>query len=1362
LTAGFVGNPAVDGGGNPSVGTDVTYSMRAQMTNVWPGTQLQPQLVFLAPAGWDVVPGSAQFTAQGSGATTTAPAGATFTYATRTINGQSRQVVVVTWPGLVTPSSDSDDYLPTLSVTARPTATALAGTSVSAQVWAGDQSGTWRTATGNGYLTNPTDFRAVRSAVTDAADVDGDADTTESFASADSPGVIVAASSGLRVLKELCIPDDTAADGCHWVSDPSQVYGVPVDATNIKYRITLENTGNTNLQDVVAYDVLPYPGDTGLLANPPARGSQFSMKFQSIDSVSDGLTLAYSASTNPARPEVDLDATGTVDDWGPDITGKQAIRIQVDGTLAGGTSEQVTFLAAVAAGAQADEQACNTAAVDSNATLPVEPLAVCVKLAEADLELSTGALTPWTPDGPATVPFHIVNHGGSNHVGATVTLDVASGLRVTDLAPSGWQCTAPGGAPAPIDGPATLTCAPVDGSGDPRTLAVDDPETLSLAVTPTTASATALCVGAHIAGPIFDPDLTNNDDSACEMVNAVIAVDDTDTTSATVPVSTDVRANDTSESGTPLADPTVTTDAGHGTASVDTATGAITYTPAAGFSGVDSYSYRVCDTSTPIPACDTATVTVTVTNAFTTGTSTGTPQNTPVTTDLNDIASTTGAPLDPTTVVETTAPNHGTISINPTTGAVTYTPAANYTGPDSYVVTVCDTPSPAVQCADATVQVTVGANVVTAGDDIAVTVPETAVVISVLGNDTVTQPVGAPLDPASVTITGAAAHGVTTIDDSTGAVTYLPDDAWSGVDTFDYQVCDTSAPTVVCDTATVTIMVTSAFSDGGPFTTPHDTALVLQLAEIMNSNGAPLDPDSLQSSEPPSHGTVTLDGGGQLTYTPDAGYTGPDFFAVRACDTSTPTAQCHLTPVRVTVGPNTVTAVDDTDTTGAGTAVTTDVPANDSTGSAPTPLDPASVTIATRPSHGTASVDEATGAITYTPDAQWSGTDTYGYTVCDTSNPTPVCDDATVTITVDNVFTQEPAASDGIETLQNAPITTALSDIVSALGRPVDPATVTGDTAPTHGAIAIDPTTGAVTYTPAPGYTGPDSYAVDVCDKSDPVQCTSVPVAVTVLPNTVLVRDETVSTRADTPTDPIDVLTSATSASGQPLNGPTVASEPEHGSVTVNADGTLTYTPDDGYTGNDSFTFSVCDTGRPVQACDTGTVHVTVTPVADLAVAKTAESAKVAVGDRDTFTVTVVNHGPSVATGVVVTDTPAGMEFVSADASQGDFDDRTGTWTVGTLPVGQTVTLTVVEKITDTDARNTAAITGTDTPDPNSDNDRAVAALSVSSPEAAQTSGGGGALASTGSDVCGWVGTGLLLLLLGAGALALARRRHRT
>jgi hypothetical protein len=102
---------------------------------------------------------------------------------------------------------------------------------------------------------------------------------------------------------------------------------------------------------------------------------------------------------------------------------------------------------------------------------------------------------------------------------------------------------------------------------------------------------------------------------ALAAVSTITANPDAARTPQNTPVTTPVLANDTS-SGNPL-DPgsvTIATPSAHGTSTVN-ADGSATFTPAAGFTGTTTYSYRVCDTSRPTPKCATAVVTVTVTSA---------------------------------------------------------------------------------------------------------------------------------------------------------------------------------------------------------------------------------------------------------------------------------------------------------------------------------------------------------------------------------------------------------------------------------------------------------------------------------------------------------------------------------------------------------------------------------------------------------------------------------------------------------------------------------------------------------------------------------------------------------------------------
>jgi uncharacterized repeat protein (TIGR01451 family)/LPXTG-motif cell wall-anchored protein len=1358
--------PVVAGGGTPVPGTNVTFSMNGQartgingstsmiVGGMPDGEEITPEYVFFAPPGW-TIPQDTPPTFSG-----TVPDGVTFTYGTATVAGDSRQYVVASWPNGVT-FGDTGTAVPTMNVIAQPTA-AAGGTSGSALLWFGDSRNQFTSTTANyaGATVNSP-------AIPNVNDPSGP--TSQWFATATSTAVSVSGVAGLSVVKSICQPDSAQPDGCDWISTPGSVVPVPATATDIQYQVTLTNTGSAPITNLAAYDVLPYVGDTGTsqATSTTPRGSTFSETLTGVSDVSPAVTLAYSTSTNPCRPQVYPGAPGCADNWNSTLVGASAIRATV-ATLASGASVTFTYTAGVAAGTLANALGCNSVAVASDQTIAAEPQPVCASTEAADLAISAPDHLPLQVGRPGSVDFTVVNHGGSTQSPATVTVDVPTGLSVTNLSPAGYACSDTAGDTAPIAGPVTLSCVAQNPDGSARTLTLDTPETLSLPVTVDASAASPSCVDESVTGPLPDADPTNNAAESCFTV-----------------------------ADAPSANPIVTKSDGIAAVTVG----------------------------------DQTTYTITVANAL--------------------VGETLSAP-----VLSDTLPA-GEQFVSATDGGTASGQTITWNLPD---LGPAGAPSPDGDDLDGGT-----------GSSVSVTVTVTI------------------LDTALSTVDNLATATATDPADPTATLTGSAED---------------------------TDTVTNVFTDKNPsITTPQNQPITTDLDDIVTTQGAPIDPTTVTQATAPAHGAISIDTTtGAVTYTPTPGYSGPDSYQIQVCDTSGP-AQCHTSTVQVTVGLNVVTANDDTDTTDAGVAVSTNVRAND-TSQTGTPL--ANPTVTTNPAHGTASVNAATGSITYTPADGFSGTDSYGYTVCDTSFPTPVCDTATVTITVTNVFTNGPAAqgNTGIVTPQNTPITTPLNQIVTATGSPVDPTTVTQDTPPTHGQITIDPTTGAVTYTPTPGYTGPDSYAVTVCDTSTPTpQCHTTTVAVTVSPNTVVVQDQSVSTKINTPTTPIDVLTSTTSASGQPLNTPSITSNPAHGSVTVNPDGTLTYTPDSGYQGEDSFTFTVCDTGSPIQACDTGTVTVTVTPVADLsttktlhtatvvaglpisytvtvhnlgpsaatsvhsidpvsklitdatgtadssvpggscqtrstttadlarldptggpysiadypqvvdcsypsipsgasvhdtisgtvdpsalpggkianqapvfadtydpdltnndgsatgtitasadlAVTKTAKTNAVAVGDQDTFTITVTNHGPSDATGITVNDTPTGMAFVSANPSQGTFAAHSGMWTIGTLTNGQTVIMTVVEKITVVSAKNTASISHTDISDPDPANNSSTAAVSVtapSTPPSTTGNGGGTPLASTGNDT--QLQLILVGLLLGAGGtLLLAARRRR-
>lgn len=479
-------------GGATSAGptTDVEFRVGGGAWRIEQGRSITPQYVFVAPEGWAIEQGSASFPNGG------VPAGGRFEYRTVTIDGVERQAVVASWPAGT--SWGANQTLPQMSVIARPTSVVPAGTVSVPSAYIGN--------TGD-RLASDTFERSF----TDAPDFDGDGDTAERFATADSAnaGTTVAATPAMQVRKEICLPDAAAADGCEWIADPSNAVGIPPNSTTIRYRIGVQNTGNTDLRDVVGYDVLPYIGDTGTsdaLGSTP-RNSEFREALTAVSNVTNGAIATFSDSTQPCRPEVDPTLPGCVDDWDLSSSGAQAIRVSRAGVLAPGDSFSLEYTATVLDAPGNSATACNSFAVRATGiAIVAEPSPVCATVQETDLEVIAG--TPQLQVGRSGVlPYTVINHGGAQSTTGRVEVAIPEGLSATNFIFDGWRCTAVDSDGEPVFGtavgPATLTCRP------DSPLLIDAPRALNVPVVPTVTEFTS---EARVTGRVFDGNLDNNED----------------------------------------------------------------------------------------------------------------------------------------------------------------------------------------------------------------------------------------------------------------------------------------------------------------------------------------------------------------------------------------------------------------------------------------------------------------------------------------------------------------------------------------------------------------------------------------------------------------------------------------------------------------------------------------------------------------------------------------------------------------------------------------------------------------------------------------------------------------------------------
>jgi hypothetical protein len=407
---------------------------------------------------------------------------------------------------------------------------------------------------------------------------------------------------------------------------------------------------------------------------------------------------------------------------------------------------------------------------------------------------------------------------------------------------------------------------------------------------------------------------------------------------------------------------------------IDGITGAITYDPPTGVSGVFSYAYRVCDT---VALCDAALVVITVRAP---------PQCSLIEehiassdvlfTDIT-LHVTTGilgaGVLNVSATVVTAGPSNGAI-VDIVDSVIQYDPAPAYDGLDEYTYRACQEDG---QCCENVVNVTVHAPPLCLGNAYCLRVNSTMNELNV--TDAVF-PGSNPLNYSSVTIAVPPDQGGTidSIDGGTGTITYTPAPAPFAlvVETFSYEICDTAA---ACCTAQVVVdLNVGVEANDDAYTVRSSTDTMLNATQNDVNGTTPLDVTTSAIVSGPYLGTVlNISSMGVLLYR--SASLGADNMTYRLCDTC---GLCDeaLISIDVVAGP---LAVDDVES-GVIESEPVDVPVLSNDIALSAPLDPSTVTIVgTGPMNGTILINTTTGIITYSPAIGACGPDAFNYSVFD-------------------------------------------------------------------------------------------------------------------------------------------------------------------------------------------------------------------------------------------------------------------------------------------------------------------------------------------------------------------------------------------
>ncbi|MBT3448364.1 MAG: tandem-95 repeat protein [Bacteroidetes Order II. Incertae sedis bacterium] len=505
--------------------------------------------------------------------------------------------------------------------------------------------------------------------------------------------------------------------------------------------------------------------------------------------------------------------------------------------------------------------------------------------------------------------------------------------------------------------------------------------------------------------------------------------------------------------------------------------------------------------------------------------------------------------------------------------------------------------------------------------------------------------------------------------------------AGSSTSTLSNVALQSGNPVYALVAGTTTVVVNSApVASAGTLTAVEDGSGTTTLVAT-DANGDAL----TYTAGNGTNGTVTV-AGAVATYTPNADFSGTDSFTFTANDGQTDSAAGTITV--------TVTAVNDAPVSSAGTLTTNEDTAGTVTLAA-TDVDGDALTYTA--SNGTSGTVTVAGAVaTYTPNANFNGTDSFTFTAND---GTVDSNSSTVTVTVSAVNDAPVAAAATLTTDED----TAGTVTLSATDADGDALTYTA-TQPANGSVTV---AGAVaTYTPNANYNGADSFTFTANDGTVDSASATVSVTVTAVNDAPVAVAQSIAVAEDTP--------GAATLAGSDVDGDaltfSIASQPSNGTVSL-VGTTATYTPGANYSGADSFTFVAND---GTVDSDPATVTVTVSGVNDAPVATDltgsgAEDTMISVvliatdseGDPVTYAlVSDASNGSVVVTGAQAVYTPEanynGTDSFTYSASDQNATSAPATVTLTVTSVNDAPSVENVSVSTTNDAAAAVQFLGSD------------------------------------------------------------------
>ncbi|EPJ2731802.1 tandem-95 repeat protein, partial [Vibrio parahaemolyticus] len=415
-----------------------------------------------------------------------------------------------------------------------------------------------------------------------------------------------------------------------------------------------------------------------------------------------------------------------------------------------------------------------------------------------------------------------------------------------------------------------------------------------------------------------------------------------------------------------------------------------------------------------------------------------------------------------------------------------------------------------------------------------------------------------------------------------GVATITPTADWNGKETITFTAKDPSGESVSQTVDFTVAPVVDIEADSSNVV--EDTPTIINVLGNDTFEGKDK-VVSLDADNGPKNGTVIVNNDGTVTYTPDDNYVGEDTFTYIVTSggvSESTTVEVNVTPVN-----DAPVAKDDTAITDEDTAVTIDVLPNDNDIDG----DKLSIQSASVP-EAQGKVEIVDGKLVFTPAENFHGDAEITYTLTDGA----LTDQATVNVTV-NAVNDTPVVESNLAdqtlaedfTPYTIDLNTAFSDVDNVDGELTF--SVSGNSN-----VLVSIENGIATISPTADWNGSEILTFKATDPSG--ESISQTVNFTVAPVADIVADKATVVE-DTPTI-IKVLGNDTFEGGDQVVSLDTNNGPANGTVSVNPDGSVTYTPNDNYHGTDSFTYIVTSGG----VSESTAVNVDVTPVNDAPVAK--------------------------------------------------------------------------------------------------------------------------------------------------------------